>query len=374
MRSAQFLPFLNFLKKGAASAIFDRSLSRAGMKRPPRRPIAFFQKIPPQFSADTMKSTPKKRNIEQHAHVEEDGFNKQFFSKLKELTTMRDRGFITQEKFDEMLVDNIAEIQGRNIQNLNKQKLFGNGLKGGQTNLIDYSFSDIKDIECVSVHFRDLESNIIRYIKNADIVVGCVAWLRSFPILNSLKEKVAVSIVVQKEEFLRPDYGEKKDYSNRHLHEAYNSLPPLYRTNKATSEAIVLRTNTMDSEAEPISAIRCVGFARRKNQVSLPLMHHKFLVFCRYKGICEEYEDYTGKYPSYNLFGNYGKIKPYAVWSGSYNLSKNGNNSFENALYIESLSLASAYFSEWGQVAALSEPLNWESEWVHPEYTVGTGS
>ena len=284
-----------------------------GCKRPAAPPDCISQKTQPQFSADTMKSTPKKRNIEQHAHVDEDWFNKQFFSKLKELTTMRDRGCITQEKFDEMLVSNIAEIQGRDIQNLNKQKLFGNGLKGGQANLADYSFSDIKDIECVSVHFRDLESNIIRYIKNADIVVGCVAWLTSFPILNSLKEKVAVSIVVQKEEFLRPDYGEKKDCSNKRLYKAYNSLPRLYRTNKATSEAIVLRTNTMDSEAEPISAIRCVGFARRKNQFSLPLMHHKFLVFCRYKGIYEEYEDYTGKYPSCNLFGNYGKIKPYAV-------------------------------------------------------------
>ena len=34
--------------------------------------------------------------------------------------------------------------------------------------------------------------------------------------------------------------------------------------------------------------------------------------------------------------------------------------------------IVQAYYQEWGQVFALSEPLDWESEWVEPEYRIGT--
>lgn len=64
--------------------------------------------------------------------------------------------------------------------------------------------------------------------------------------------------------------------------------------------------------------------------------------------------------------------KPYAVWTGSFNFSDNGTKSFENAVVIEDVAIAEAYLEEWGQIAALSEPLDWSSEWMAPEWRIGT--
>ena len=264
-----------------------------------------------------------------------------------------------KNEFERML-HTIAKKQGRTDRNLNRQRLIGNAFETGYDQLKDFSVSDVEDLQSLSVYFRNLESHLIGYIELADIIVGCVAWLTSDRILRSLQSKIAVSIIVQKEDFLRPDDDSGNDFRKR-LRNSYNSLPPLYRSNKATAEAVVLQTDTQLSEAIPIDPIRCVGFARAGHRKPSPLMHHKFLVFCKYENISEE--EYQ-----------YGKIKPYAVWSGSYNLTQNSNYSFENAFYLEAPSISSAYFSEWGQVASLSEPLDWDAEWVNPEYSVGTGT
>ena len=54
------------------------------------------------------------------------------------------------------------------------------------------------------------------------------------------------------------------------------------------------------------------------------------------------------------------------------NMSRNAKRSFENALFIEDAKLARIYYQEWGQIMALSEPLDWEHEWVAPEWRIGT--
>jgi hypothetical protein len=57
----------------------------------------------------------------------------------------------------------------------------------------------------VEVVFRHIERRLITELSSATIVVGCVAWLTSRPILEALAQTQGVSIVVQKEDFLRPD-------------------------------------------------------------------------------------------------------------------------------------------------------------------------
>jgi hypothetical protein len=59
----------------------------------------------------------------------------------------------------------------------------------------------------IEVVFRNIERRLISEIKSAEIVVGCVAWLTSGPVLDALAETTGVSVVVQKEDFLRPDLG-----------------------------------------------------------------------------------------------------------------------------------------------------------------------
>ena len=53
---------------------------------------------------------------------------------------------------------------------------------------------------------------------------------------------------------------------------------------------------------------------------------------------------------------------PKVVWTGSFNFTINAGRSL----------VAAAYAHEWSQVAALSEPLDWASEWMAPEYRLGT--
>ena len=69
--------------------------------------------------------------------------------------------------------------------------------------LVEENYS-IKTKE-IEVYFTNLDKNIIRLIKQSDVVLGCVAWLTNFDILRELGNNKIASIIVQKEDFLRPD-------------------------------------------------------------------------------------------------------------------------------------------------------------------------
>lgn len=88
---------------------------------------------------------------------------------------------------------------------------------------------------------------------------------------------------------------------------------------------------------------------------AFPRMHNKFIIFAK-KDI--DYEDPES--------GSRMKISPYAVWTGSFNITKNAGMSFENALYITDMTIVNAYYQEFAQITALSESLNWFKDWVEP--------
>jgi len=77
-------------------------------------------------------------------------------------------------------------------------------------------------------------------------------------------------------------------------------------------------------------------------------MHHKFAVFCS-----------SG-------------FSPFAVATGSFNWTFNSAKSLENLVVVRDGAVAGAYLQEWSQIFALSEPLNWQSEWVKPQWRIGT--
>ena len=89
-------------------------------------------------------------------------------------------------------------------------------------------------------------------------------------------------------------------------------------------------------------------------------MHHKFLVFDNFARVEERIDDEDLVFV------------PEAAWTGSMNMSRNTNRSFENVLFIEDDRLARIYYQEWSQIMALSEPLDWEYEWLAPEWRIGT--
>ncbi len=207
--------------------------------------------------------------------------------------------------------------------------------------------------ESMSVYFRGMRENLIEHIERAEIVVGCVAWLTDEPILNALAGRRAVSIVVQKEDFLRPE-SEQSGWKEE-LHRRYSHLPEFdsrYGVGGRVAELSVCGDPTLQ-------AVRCAG--KRGGKFS-PRMHHKFGVFCR-----------LVRTPIENSPGDATlDVTPYGVWTGSFNWTKNSTASLENALYTEDAAVVRAYYQEWEQIVALSEPLNWESEWVDPEWRFGT--
>ena len=85
-------------------------------------------------------------------------------------------------------------------------------------------FSTISEDGKVRVFFKNLEDHLIRYVQDVDIVVGCVAWLTSPRILKALSKVKGVSIVVQKEDFLRPDQ-DPVDNWRKWLNDEYDKLP-----------------------------------------------------------------------------------------------------------------------------------------------------
>ena len=215
----------------------------------------------------------------------------------------------------------------------------------------------------VSVYFDNLQNRLIEHIAAADTIVGCVAWLTNEHIISALSGK-RVSFIVQKEDFLRPDCnssGWKKQLSD-----LYNSLDSSIYKWEMPGILGHISCKTVD-----VDSIRCLGNHNSIKKKTRPLMHHKFAVFCK---PCDEnsieYADYLN---SIERSIGYGPPHlPYAVWTGSFNFTANSTHSLENAVYINDPKIAMAYYNEWVFAYALSEPLDWTSEWVEPEYRLGT--
>ncbi len=204
-------------------------------------------------------------------------------------------------------------------------------------------FSATSDDGTVRVLFRNLEAELIAMIGKADLVVGCVAWLTSEPILRALACTRGTQIVVQKEDFLRPDLDTPNAWARR-LRALYGELHM-----PVTRYELPPPVGMMSFCGDPtVEAVRCVGNHNRTRSPAFPRAHHKFVVFCR------------------------DGLDPYAVWTGSFNFTKNGNASLENALVLTDPTITRAYLSEWAQILAISEPLDWRAEWVAPQWRIGS--
>jgi len=222
----------------------------------------------------------------------------------------------------------------------------------------------------VKTFFRGCEAALCDAIDGADAVVGCVAWLTSRPVLEALARKHAVSIVVQKEDFLRRDCDSVPAYRQR-LRENYEAIKPGFIRDEMTFYRTSIPELSPTLE-QSIAAIRCMGVRGVGDRIH-PRMHHKFMVLLRLAP--EQIPNAT--------------YIPYAVWTGSFNPTANGTRSLENAVLITSnwdkallaellgkervrewvqTDIPHAYFQEWAQVLAHSEPLDWASEHVAPEW------
>jgi len=208
----------------------------------------------------------------------------------------------------------------------------------------------------IEVYFRDIEKALLNWLKFAQnsVVLGAVAWLTNEKILKALSQVHSAHIIVQKEDFLRPDGNNTSNWPAK-LRRLYDALPsPVARHELGEFVA------GLSYCGDPLfDAVRCVGNHNSDKNPAFPRMHNKFLVFANLK------KDTTVDFESFECV-------PWGVWTGSFNFTKNATNSLENALFIHDKKIIDAYFKEWQQIAALSEPLDWEFPWVAPEWRVGS--
>lgn len=235
------------------------------------------------------------------------------------------------------------------VQNLNKLRI--ESAEGDSQPLADHA-THSGPVRC---YFRDIEERFLFELAEpgVDAVVGCVAWLTSKRILAALAKKRFVSIVVQKEDFLRPDA-----LSSTELRTAYSRLRNDVERHRL--DGLVGSLNVCNDPT--VEAVRCVGNHNTTKQPVHPRMHHKFVTFC----------SFDMAPPSFLNEATAVTLIPRKVWTGSFNFTQNGVQSLENAVVVNDTHIAEAYFHEWEQVFALSEPLDWRTPWVAPEYRIGS--
>jgi hypothetical protein len=232
-----------------------------------------------------------------------------------------------------------------------------------------------------SCYFKQLDFWLTKHIREADYVFGCVAWLTEAGILFELAKKRGVCLLVQKEDFLRPDSGQTKTSAVNHVRAKYATLHGVYRPN---FHGLGRGLSSNSAYAEDTDPVRCVG-VRNKNTRAAPRMHHKFALFAKatsYKWNEDDfltcpfvYEHKEGLAPEENEEPPWARddwLQPYAVWTGSFNWTFNAGNSLENAVVLRDSEIVAAYYNEFQQILALSEPLDWESDYVEPEWRIGT--
>src|SRR5216684_2510451 len=132
----------------------------------------------------------------------------------------------------------------------------------------------------MSVYFDGLEHRLCELIDEATCVFGCVAWLTSEAVLAALSKKNVVSIVVQKEDFLRPDFRPGRGWERRlrFLYQGLRcNLMRLDFSNRVGSLSVASDL-TLDS-------VRCAGIYNHRRTTTAPRMHHKFLVFADFSEI-----------------------------------------------------------------------------------------
>jgi hypothetical protein len=195
----------------------------------------------------------------------------------------------------------------------------------------------------MTVHFSHLETRLIEYIHdhNVKYIVGCVAWITNFRIMEALASKAGCMFIVQSEEFGGENSG--SGYITR-LKKAYDDITPLPLLGGEYDDTLcdVVPAYNILKDTSKLAhpyAIRCAGIDRQSgaaNAETNPKMHNKFAVFLNDQGI------------------------PISVWTGSFNWSNCGTKSYENALYIQDQNIVQSYFLEFVQILLQSKELAWK--------------
>ena len=197
------------------------------------------------------------------------------------------------------------------------------------------------ETQAIDVFFRNIKERLLCCISQADAIIGAVAWITDLDILTSLSEKPTL-LVIQKEDFLRPDLV------GRLSKEAKDKLLRSYQRFKSFNGKKIACgpfAEGKEEEYNSLDPILCFGNCWPPEAFRLPKMHNKFIVFLK---------EVDGLY------------YPSAVWTGSYNFTRQSMYSLENALLIKDMCIATSYACEAQMIYLMGEPLDWSREWINP--------
>lgn len=214
----------------------------------------------------------------------------------------------------------------------------------------------------VSVYFSNIEQNLIAQIRDYPVIVGAVSWITNLNILSALAECQAVSILVQKENYLKRTSKNSKNSKNSKRNHSYeDKLLDAYDRLKCDItldqfESFENFNNKNVQYTGSIQPIRCVGNQNAGNVAAFPKMHNKFIVMCYWEYVQDASTGDIGM-----------KLRPEQVITGSFNFTNVATASLENIVVINSVEIARAYLIEYAQILTISEPLEWTSEIISPE-------
>ena len=198
----------------------------------------------------------------------------------------------------------------------------------------------------IELVLRDHEARLVELIRNYQAAVGCVAWVTSEEILGALASLDAAALVVQKDD--RP-----RSLRLAREYQAYRQLKPF------ALDEISGRFAHMER-----ASVRCVGVATKGVHA---YMHHKFIVVGRLRTYSQTVRN---AYTNEEWVEQKRWFCPEAAWLGSYNFTWNASRSLESAVIIRDEEVARRLHAEFCAVLEISEPLNWDSEHIKPEFFV----
>ena len=224
----------------------------------------------------------------------------------------------------------------------------------------------------VEIVLRDHKARLLQLFAeartNGFVCVGALYRLTDSEILEAMTT-VATSVVVQKErnwwtgndsapragwkDLLRSDYdavaasGEHNDIFQRQ-----NCPEPL------GSRGLL--------GDQHLAGIRCFGQINHggAGQEPSPILHDKFLVFSELNFI----PDPEPGPPDAVYTNGEHEWKPRVLWTGSYNPTRLANRSLETTFTIRDEGIAGFFLHKWSCIMALSEPLDWTSDSIQPQW------
>lgn len=223
-------------------------------------------------------------------------------------------------------------------------------------------FSTINAEKSIAVYFQNIEDKIIEQIRKYNNVIGCVAWLTNPRILEELAKKEGCVIVVQEEDFLRPDIsfdGDKEKWRLK-IKKLYDNIKGVIAFNE-----FGLNMN-QNSEDCCDSGVRRLGHLNTEKLPAFPRMHNKFII-C-YNNIYSIKDIHTEKTPNFvyetNKTNDEMLSRSGVVITGSFNFTENSNKCLENIVIIDDKTIFNAYYNQFGQILLQSVPLDWSGDWV----------